>query len=322
MRNLLVFLFIWFALYVIGFLIPQKENKDFSFMSKSHTNICRGIAAIIIICQHVAGGFGIRYLTPLGGIGVAVFLILSGYGLSESFKRKGIGGGYWKHKFIRVLLPYLFICVAVIACDVFTKNEVAIPYYWYIDFMLFWYLAFYTVIRIPNLYSHRYSILGIASLVVFIAGCAFNNGLRAEQAISFLIGVWISDNYEKAKEKITEGRMITVLLIIGVVLLGCKQMPAIRALENTVVWYGIQLMMKVSVAIAIIGLIFKFSAVFMNRMLMNVGLVSYELYLVHYQLLSLPGRGIVGILVFDVISLLGAWLIHRLVAGIRDRFIR
>ena len=93
MRNLLVFLFIWFALYVIEFLIPQKENKDFSFMSKSHTNICRGIAAIIIICQHVAGGFGIRYLTPLGGIGVAVFLILSGYGLSESFKRKGIGGG-------------------------------------------------------------------------------------------------------------------------------------------------------------------------------------------------------------------------------------
>lgn len=98
MRNLLVFLFIWFALYIIGYFVSQKDNKDFEFMSKSHTNICRGVAAIIIVFQHVAGGFGVRYLTPLGGIGVAIFLILSGYGLNESFKRKGIGGGVLENK--------------------------------------------------------------------------------------------------------------------------------------------------------------------------------------------------------------------------------
>lgn len=321
MRNLLVFLFIWFALYTIGYFVSQKDNKDFRFMSKSHTNICRGVAAIIIVFQHVAGGFGVRYLTPLGGIGVAIFLILSGYGLNESFKRKGIGG-YWKTKIISVLLPYIMVCIVVIICDAFSKNEVTIPYYWYIDFMLLWYLAFYAVIRIPNLYSHRYSFFGIVSLLVFFVGCALNDGLRAEQAVSFFIGVWISDNYKKAKGKIIKNQMIAVLLIVGIALLGCKQVPAIRALENTAMWYGIQLMMKISVAIAFIGLIYKFSAFFKNRMLMNVGLVSYELYLVHYQLLSLPGRGIVGILVFDAISLLGAWLIHRLVAEIRVRLIR
>lgn len=322
MRNLLVFLFIWFALYIIGYFVSQKDNKDFEFMSKSHTNICRGVAAIIIVFQHVAGGFGVRYLTPLGGIGVAIFLILSGYGLNESFKRKGIGGGYWKTKIIRVLLPYILVCVVVIICDAFTKNEMTIPYYWYIDFMLLWYLFFYAVIRIPNLYSHRYAILGIISLLVFIVGCAFNNGLRAEQAVSFFIGVWISDNYKKAKEKIIKNQMIAVLLIVGIALLGCKQVPAIRALENTAMWYGIQLLMKISVAIAFIGLTYKFSAVFNNRMILNIGLVSYELYLVHYQLLSLPSRGIAGILGFVTISLLGAWMIHGLVAEIRNRFIR
>ena len=170
----------------------------------------------------------------------------------------------------------------VISCDDFTKNEVKIPYYWYIDFMLRWHLVFYVVIRIPNLYSHRYSILGIVSLLVFIVGCAFNNELRAEQAVSFFIGVWISDNYKAAKGKIIKNRMIAVLLIVGIALLGCKQVPAIRVFENTAMWYGIQLMMKISVAIAFIGLIYKFSTVFKNSMLMNVGLVSYELYLVHY----------------------------------------
>ena len=105
MRNLLVFLFIWFALYIIGYFVSQKDNKDFEFMSKSHTNICRGVAAIIIVFQHVAGGFGVRYLTPLGGIGVAIFLILSGYGLNESFKRKGIGGGIGKQKLLEYCSP-------------------------------------------------------------------------------------------------------------------------------------------------------------------------------------------------------------------------
>lgn len=51
----------------------NKQTVDFKFMSVQHTNICRAVAAIIIILQHVSGGFGIRYLTPLGGIGVAIF---------------------------------------------------------------------------------------------------------------------------------------------------------------------------------------------------------------------------------------------------------
>lgn len=204
------------------------------------------------------------------------------------------------------------ICVVVVTYDVLTQNEVAIPYYWYLDFMLLWYLVFFVVIRIPNLYSHRYSILGIASLVVFIVGCAFNNGVRAEQAVSFFIGVWISDNYEKAKEKITDSRMIAVLLIIGIVLLGCKQMPAIRAMENTAVWKEIQLVMKVSIALATIGLIYKIKSIFNNRFISVLGLISYEIYLVHYQLLELPLKGFVGMLIFVTVSIFGAWLIHQI----------
>lgn len=93
MKNLALFLLIWLCLYLIGFIGRKHEDNEFEFMSRTHTNICRAIAAIIIVFQHVAGGFGVRYFTPLGGIGVAMFLILSGYGLSESYKKKGIGGG-------------------------------------------------------------------------------------------------------------------------------------------------------------------------------------------------------------------------------------
>lgn len=100
MKNFIEFLFIWFVLYIIGLIISRRKSEDFDFMSKSHTNICRAVAALIIIFQHVAGGFGLRYFTPFGGIGVAMFLILSGYGLNESFKHKGIGGGIGKQKLL------------------------------------------------------------------------------------------------------------------------------------------------------------------------------------------------------------------------------
>ena len=44
--------------------------------------------------SHFTGNMS-RIFTPLGGIGVAMFLILSGYGLNESFKKNGLDG-FWK----------------------------------------------------------------------------------------------------------------------------------------------------------------------------------------------------------------------------------
>ena len=164
MKNFIEFIFIWFVLYIIGLIIFRRKSNDFDFMSKSHTNICRAVAALIIIFQHVAGGFGLRYFTPLGGIGVAMFLILSGYGLNESFKHKGIGGGYWKTKIVRVLIPYILVCFMVVLCDTLAGVDVYIHHYWYLDIMLLWYLVFYALIKVPNLYVTRNLVLGLASI--------------------------------------------------------------------------------------------------------------------------------------------------------------
>lgn len=94
MKNLIIFIGILFVLYLIGFLFDENRiDSKYECMSFQHSNAYRGIAALIIMFQHVAGKYGVRYLTPLGGTGVAIFLISSGYGLNESYKRRGIGGG-------------------------------------------------------------------------------------------------------------------------------------------------------------------------------------------------------------------------------------
>ena len=132
MKNLVIFLILLCALWMVGVLFEDKQENDYKFMSVQHTNICRAIAAIIIIIQHVSGGFEIRYLTPLGGIGVAMFLILSGYGLNESYKKKK-SGGYWKKKVVRVLIPYLIVSMVVIGLQILCSFKIEIPYYWYLD---------------------------------------------------------------------------------------------------------------------------------------------------------------------------------------------
>lgn len=131
------------------------------------------------------------------------------------------------------------------------------------------------MIRIPKLYLHRYVVLGLASASVFIIRCTTNNGLRAEQAISFMLGVWISDNQIKAECKMLDMRIVMALLFVSCLLLGVKQVPEIRALENSIEWQMLQIAMKVSATIAIIGLSYKFKIIFNNVIVWFIGGISY-----------------------------------------------
>ncbi len=64
-----------FAVITLIFLIIDKDRKPLDFMARDHSAVYRGIAALIIMFQHVGGAYGTRLFTPLGGTGVAIFLI-------------------------------------------------------------------------------------------------------------------------------------------------------------------------------------------------------------------------------------------------------
>lgn len=68
------------------------EKDEYMFMDRQCTDIMKGFAILCIVMCHMMGifGGGIVYFTPLGGIGVSIFLILSAYGLNESWSRGGV----------------------------------------------------------------------------------------------------------------------------------------------------------------------------------------------------------------------------------------
>lgn len=89
------FLLVSILLITVAIFI-RSSNKDIikgkEIFNIELTNAYRGVAILMVIIQHCSGKLGTNVFTPLGGMGVAVFLVLSGFGLSESYKKKGITG--------------------------------------------------------------------------------------------------------------------------------------------------------------------------------------------------------------------------------------
>lgn len=214
-----------------------------------------------------------------------------------------------------MLIPYIIVIVLGSFWHIATGKELVIPYYWYLDFVLFWYLVFYAVLKIPGAYEKRYWILGIASGAVFLCG----NGLRAEQAISFLLGIWISDHYEIAVKKMTSNKILFLCGMMGIFILASKQVPMVRDLEDSLVWYALQLIMKVFFAIVILGMSQKLQWMMKSKLITMLGIISYEFYLIHMRLLKLPQRGILGMIAFIGLSLLLSGTINLLIRKLKRR---
>lgn len=91
---------------------------------------------------HVSATMNTVIFSPLGGTGVALFLLLSGFGLNESFKTHGLSC-YWRKKSLRVLMPYfsvatvLYICRWEFSWGAYLLDITGLKtHYWYIAFLI------------------------------------------------------------------------------------------------------------------------------------------------------------------------------------------
>lgn len=193
MFAILLEIFLFVLLY---FLFVEREKKtDTSFLSFDQTDFMRGMAILMIIVMHSCANIGgATGFSSLGGIGVALFLILSGYGLNESNKKNGIGG-FWSKKLSRILLPYSFFIVVVTIAkqnwDRFQTVDFLLDLlcintsYWFVSFLVYNYVLFW-ISKHFNLRLWPFLIFGI---IIFL----FFNRLRGEQVLSFPTGILISE---------------------------------------------------------------------------------------------------------------------------------
>lgn len=261
-------------------------NKQFDkkLLSVNISNTLRGIAILLVILQHISGHLGTNIFTPMGGTGVAIFLFLSGFGLNESFKKKGLTD-FWKNRIIKVFVPYM-ILISVITIVRYNNFNLKIylydilgikTSYWFIAFLLKQYILFYICTKLFS--NVRLYIFVLCSIIILFT---YPN-IEAEQSFSFLTGVLISEHYQDIK-RILDKKYLTISIIffiIGTIFLGIKQLDFIRLYNGHFLYSIIQLFIKLPYALFFVSIVHYLRILISSSFLNYSGKISYELYLIH-----------------------------------------
>ena len=274
---------------------PMPEGTE--FMDKQHTEVIKGIAIMCVVLSHVGNANGTRIFAPGGGIGVALFLICSGYGLCES-ARKGFNlGKFWKRRIINVFLPYALIRViafVVSPSDATTIVELLLdvtcirPRYvlgWYLDYLLFCYVVFSVYQLVRRRFGNKAMVLMVA--VAVISFFVSPTELQAEQSMSFLTGILLSEYKDSAILSRLKSRPCGVTeaaFLVGAAAFVLKQL---RILEFSYWIYLLQMIYKFGWAVMILTAIWTLMKRFSLKPAAFIGKYSYEIYLTHGYLFAL-----------------------------------
>lgn len=295
----------------------SKKTYNFFDWNRDYTNLLRGVAILFVVLHHVANIYGIRYFTPLGGVGVAMFLILSGYGLSESFSKKKLDN-FWRNKFFKVLIPcwivdilFSIINFKQLSLSTFIGNMLCININWYIRYLFYWYFIFFVVQK----FFHGNIYIYIAISIVMLIGLP---GIEAEQSLSFFSGILISRRMKTIKS-VFDKRCIAYLNIIslflvGLFMLALKQNPIIRELEGSIIYNVIQLILKLTLGLGLCIVLCRLNKYINTKFLLWTGLMSYEIYLVHCNMLFFVrfDNQWLGIILFYIMTIIGSYFLYTI----------
>lgn len=295
-------------------------------LSKSFTTSMKGVAILLVFISHAGNdGFRLKFLIPLGAIAVAVFFVLSGYGLMESYYKNGIAG-FWNKRFLRVLLPYLTWIGFYSALMLLLEKDLSIDglRYWFVEYILIWYVVFFFAIKYA--FKYRWFVFLLVATLLFF----YMPNVQAQQSLSFIVGIAISEKKDSIssfrKEKLFAIGWLNIF--VAMIAFGIKHWITIRNVgvptaelndflvinhveENDYWMKFLQLIPKVPFALFLIILL-KFLHVERSNLIHVIGLASYEMYLVHSPFRDVINGNIGNLLLLIIIVCAFTFLLYQL----------
>ena len=268
--------------------IVQKPVR-YRLFDKRHFAIVKGISILIVIFAYMGSRyFNFHYLSPATGIATAVFLLCSGYGLSEAFKYRGSLRHFWENKIIKVWAPSMVKLLLV--HGILLKNFFGwMDYYplalygWFLNLLFAEYLVFWLLFKFVE--DRKLRILGLFG-VSALAFLVIRDLPIAEGLFCFPLGVLASQYHWKNKIRALNNKQRAYLSAALLAVAGCafvlRNMFAEYLLFNAV-W----MVMKVSLAILLILGVYFLRSFPLLMVFVPVGAISYTLYLTYVEILAL-----------------------------------
>ena len=226
-----------FLIFTFLTLITFRRTVNDRPLSILQTNQMKGLAIIIVIVHHLSyhtieNSSDLIIFRDSGFLGVALFLVLSGFGLSLSLQKKGIKNFFTK-RLTKVYVPFLFAMLLEVFLNklIFNKdnnifNKLFNIFFnvmlidrnmWFIVFIILWYGITYLIfwLNLSNLLKICFLCsvsLGMLLVPQIIEVWKFN-------AFSFPLGCWLGLNYKfilpKIESLINQKIGILCCIIIG-----------------------------------------------------------------------------------------------------------
>lgn len=349
------------------FLLTLRKTQHTDIFPVPTTQELKGLGILTVVFAHFAYMLvtNADFLYPLSiiaGVGVDLFLFMSGYGLSVGMLKKPMPVlEFYKRRLIKIFIPFWIALIIIFAADILFLNidysfsyilqsllgwfptargygDVNSPF-WYITWMIMFYALYPIFFSVKRPWLTALILAVIATLIgVYNPFDLQDNWLHRLHTLAFPMGIVCAWLLRKEKDKenkllifLTKFRneskgiarySIIVLMLVAVVYFSLRSnaghWPTLTALLKQ--GYFVDQIMCIIIMLAFI-VIFALKRLD-NKFLAIFGLYSYEVYLIHWPLMSrydvffniLPAWGavIAWLIAFIVVS----WLLQKLVTPV------
>lgn len=306
----------------VGVTISCIRGGDILYdFNASRTLPLRGIAALMIVLYHVASNVReepiLKQFLLFGDIAVGLFFFISGYGLLVSYSKKGDGymQGFLRHRFAKLLPPFLIATIGYELYQSFQDGHstlssltaiahggTMLPDSWFVLTIMFYYLLFYVCARL----FHKPSVIVMSLWFVtagYIAMCYCLGWERYwyKTVCAINLGFTYSLLEVRIRRFVTTHRGVLVCLVWVMTIL-------IVGLSFSSVKLPISFLMPLLVVASIYAM-----GMVRCRFLEFLGTISYEIYLMQcIWRHKLYITASIHWWLYLLLTILTAWLLHLL----------
>ncbi len=321
--------------------------------SKQISTYLKGVAILLVIIGHVLQNYHVsNFQVRFGSWGVAIFLILSGYGLVQSHRVNSLRQ-FVSKRLKRVWLPYVIVVAAAIVVSlIFFREHIDlstyvkvlagmdldrsfVPNYWFVSFIILWYAVFYLVFRIFSKNSIRVAALFVIAFLSYVILSLTEIGARMSGGVLYqfilhifefplgvAIGIYGSSMYQGlTMEKRSRYAKLGFCASL-VIFTFCYFALQLRVLPGSM-FQSVHGAEGVTFSAVLIGLFLVFNARgIIFSLLEKVGVLSYEMYLVHtlilrkLKILDAFDNQVLGIIIFVILVIVFSQILKKVTGGL------
>ena len=318
------------AVLIAVLLFTFKRSKHTDLFPISVTQELKGLGILTVVFAHFAYMLvtNADFLFPLSiiaGVGVDLFLFMSGYGLTVGMLKKPLPiFEFYKRRVIKIFIPFWVAIILIFAANaIFLDIHYSVPYmiqsllgwfptaegfddvnspFWYITWMMMFYVLFPLVFSTKKPWLSAIILAVIATLIgVYNPLNMGDNWLHRLHTVAFSLGIvfaWLlfetKDKENKFVAHLKEFRnkakimpYVIIALMLGVVVYMSLHTTANHWPTLTAILGKGYFVDQLTSIVLMFAFIVIFSLKkFDNKFLSIYGLYSFEVYLIHWPLIG------------------------------------